>query len=471
MAAVLLLAGSASAERKDAAAEKPTLESLFLDWSKTELGPLSSREGRNKYLYTIQIEKSQLMSKLLRTVYENAYSLYRQGDFDGARELTSKILSMDPEFRDAAILYRAAVELKGSSQPLVSERKLVADRFEEGIALYRQGRLVEASQRWDECVKLSPGNLKARYWLKKVRHELADEHFRRGQKAYRQHRMRDALDQWYAALVLHPKYPRLVGVISEAEARLRRQEANEKLQRALSLYGEGRTEDSLKLLDEVLAIEPGEEKAQKLIAEIRLEIAKQHVAEGRKLYERRKYTSAIKQWSKAVEFGYDPRRANVLISRARNQMRKEAEARRRRAEAKAQSELEAREKAEREERERGEQEALEQAERARQLDATPPRRRPRPSPRARRTSPARWATGPRGCRATRWATTGKRGTSGSAASTSTHPTRTARRGSSVSTARSAAGSDVARAVWLGSMPRALEGRRHSCDGVPGNAAD
>ena len=167
---------------------------------------------------------------------------------------------------------------------MISERRLVEDRFEEGMALYRQGRLVEASERWEESVKLSPGNLKARYWLRKVRGELADEHFRRGQSAYKQHRLRDALDQWYAALVLNPKFPRLMGVISKAEAELRRQEANDKLQSALSLYGQGKTDDSLKLLDEVLQIDPGEAKAQKLIAEIRLEIATQHVVRGRDLY-------------------------------------------------------------------------------------------------------------------------------------------------------------------------------------------
>lgn len=363
-----LLAASGVFAQDSKRERTPSMESLFLDYSKTQLGPLSSKDAQRKYLYTIQLEKSRLTHKLLKTVYENAYSLYRQGDFDGARELTGKILRMDPTFQDAAILHRACIELKGTSKPLVSGRKLVEERFEEGMALYRQGRLVEASQRWEESVKLAPGNLKARYWLRKARGELADEHFRRGQKAYRQHRLRDALDQWYAALVLNPKYPRLMGVISKAEMELRRQEANAKLQKALHLYGQGRTQQSLKLLDEVLRIQPGDEKAQKLIAEIRLEIATQHVAQGRSLYRKRKYTQAISQWNKAVEFGYDPRRANVLIARARNQMRKEAEERRRREEEeRRRQEEEDRRRREEEERRRKEEE-----EKQKQLVAEPP---------------------------------------------------------------------------------------------------
>ena len=368
-----IAAGSVRAAEKSVQEEKrPTMESLFLDYSKTQLGPLGSKDSKIKYLYTIQLEKAHLMQSLLRTMYENAYDMYQSGDFDGTRELTGKILSMDPSFQDAAILHRAAVELEGTAKPMVSERALLESRFEEGLAYYRQGRLIEASQRWDEVVKLSPGNLKARYWLKKVRGELADEHFRRGQKAYRQHRLRDSLNQWYAALVLDPKYPQILGVIAKAESELRRTEANDKLQSALNLYSQGRTEESLGLLDEVLQIEPGEEKAQKLIAEIRLEIAKQHVAQGRELYTKREYTTAIKQWNKAVEYGYDPRRANILIAQARTQMRKEADAKRAAAERRRQEEE--RRAQEEEQRRRDEEEAKKKAEeeKARKLVAEPP---------------------------------------------------------------------------------------------------
>lgn len=344
------------------------MESLFLDYSKTQLGPLENADAKRKYLYTIQLEKSRLTHSLLKTMYENAYELYRQGDFDGTRELTGKILRMDPTFQDASILHRAAIELRGTSKPLVSGRQLVESRFEEGLSLYRQGRLVEASGRWEEAVKLAPGNLKARYWLQKVRRELADEHFRMGQTAYRQHRLRDSLDQWYAALVLHPKYPRLVGVISKAEAELRREQANEKLQQALSLYGQGNTKESIAVLEEVLKIDPGEDKAQKLINEINLEIGKTYVSRGRTLYRDRKYTEAIKEWNKAVEYGYDPRRANVLIARARNQMRLEAEERQRRAD----EERRQREDDERKRREEEENKKRAEEEKQKQLVAEPP---------------------------------------------------------------------------------------------------
>ncbi|MCX5795719.1 MAG: tetratricopeptide repeat protein [Elusimicrobia bacterium] len=306
-------------------------DGLFLDMAKLNLGTITSEEDKKKYIYTIQLEKARMMRKTLGGVYDNAFDLYRKGDFNGARDLTSKILAIDPAYEDASILQRATIELNGSPKPYASEQKLIEDRFEEGMALYRQGRLVEATGRWEEAVKLAPSNLKARWWLKKARSEMADDHFRRGQKAYRQHRLRECLDQWYAALVLNPRYPRLVPAIAKVEAETREADANEKLQTALNLYSQGLIDESIKMLDEVLALGPGNAKAQKLQAEIRSEMASQHLVAGRKLYESRKYDEAQGEWKKAVGYGYDTRAADQLIARAKEQVRREDAARKRAA--------------------------------------------------------------------------------------------------------------------------------------------
>jgi tetratricopeptide (TPR) repeat protein len=127
----------------------------------------------------------------------------------------------------------------------------------------------------------------------------------------------------------------LVGSISKVEAELRQADANEKLQTALQLYSQGRNEESLKALDDVLKVQPGDSRAQRLMADIRAEIANQHVAEGRRLYAQRQFNAAIAQWKKAVEYGYDPRAADMLIARTKEQMRREVEAKHR-AEAAAQ---------------------------------------------------------------------------------------------------------------------------------------
>ncbi|MBI5202231.1 MAG: tetratricopeptide repeat protein, partial [Elusimicrobia bacterium] len=166
-----------------------------------------------------------------------------------------------------------------------------------------------------------------------------------------------------AALVLNPRYPRLVGAISKVESELREADSNEKLQTALNLYAQGKTDEALKALDQVLQVEPGDARATKLISEIRLEVANQHVAEGRRLYEARKYDSAIAEWTKATGYGYDQRSADQLVARAKDQKRRESEARTRAEDATRQKEEEERKKAEEEaarqeeERKKAEEEA------------------------------------------------------------------------------------------------------------------
>jgi tetratricopeptide (TPR) repeat protein len=332
--AVLLLLAAGRARAADGKVQEA--EGLFLDMSKLNLGTISSEDDKKKYIYTIQLEKSRVTRKTLKNVYENAFDLYKNGQYEAANDLTRKILSIDPGYSDASILNRATIDLKGSTKPRVSERRLIEERFEEGMALYRQGRLVEASERWEECSKLAPGNLKAHYWLRKARTEMAEEHYRKGRQAYRQHRLREALDQWYAALVLNPRYPRLTVELAKVEAESREQDANEKLQAALNLYSQGLVLESLKMLDAVLESGPGNVKAQKLQAEIRAEVANQHIAEGRRFYEGRQYDKAIAEWKHAVEYGYDPKSADQLVARAKEQTRREAAAKTRAAEVQKQ---------------------------------------------------------------------------------------------------------------------------------------
>ena len=99
----MVLKADTSAATKAATEAKPSLEGLFLDFSKTHLGPLHNPESRQKYQYTIQLEKARLMDNLLHTIYENAYELYKRGDYEGARELSGTILSMDPDFKEALV--------------------------------------------------------------------------------------------------------------------------------------------------------------------------------------------------------------------------------------------------------------------------------------------------------------------------------------------------------------------------------
>src|SRR6185312_7979353 len=120
VAGFLVAAGALVPARAQDSTKPKDTEGLFLDMSKVNLGTISSEDDKKKYIYTIQLEKARMTRKTLKIVYENAFDLYRRGQFDEANELTRKILAIDPGYEDASILNRATMDLKGSVAPRVS---------------------------------------------------------------------------------------------------------------------------------------------------------------------------------------------------------------------------------------------------------------------------------------------------------------------------------------------------------------
>lgn len=314
------------------AAQRGGEESLFLNLKKVDVGAVTSAEEKKQYLMTIQLEKQRVQHHMLTGIYDNAYRLYKEGDYEQAQELARRILSIDPNYQDARLLMQASGQLGGSSKGYLSEAALIDEKFSQGLALYKEGRLVEAARMWEDVLKLAPGNLKASYWLKKANREIAAEHVRLGNVAYSEHRLDEALNQWYNALLLKKDDQEIIGKIAEVENELRADRANKQLQLALDYYGQGKVVKAYNALKGVLEIQPGDAKAQKLAEEVRGEIGGGYITSGKKAYSARRYNQAIEQWDKAKEWGYDKKYVNLLIARAKEQMKRDEEAKLRKAE-------------------------------------------------------------------------------------------------------------------------------------------
>lgn len=311
--------------------EKTTTEAgLFLDLQRINLGTISSLEEKKNYLMTIQLEKQRIQNHMLRGIYENAYDLYRQGDYERSQELTAKILSIDPTFQDAQMLLQASGQLKGASRG-IGEQVMLEDRFDEGMNLYKEGKVVEAIRKWEEVLKLSPGNMRASYWLKKAKKEISDEYSRRGDDAAARNRLKEALDNWYNALIYDKSNQELLAKVAEKEDEMREQVASQNLNYGLELYEAGKLVEAYSALKKVLEVQPGDTKAQKLVKEVRGEIAKGYVAQGRKSYGDRRYPDAIESWNKARSWGYAPDFIDQLIARAKEMIKRESEEKKARA--------------------------------------------------------------------------------------------------------------------------------------------
>jgi tetratricopeptide (TPR) repeat protein len=307
-------------------------ESLFLDLQKTGLGSMNELQEKKRFITTIQLEKQRIQGKMLVYVYENALSYYRAGNYEDARDLAAKILAIDPSFEDATMLLEASNQLRGSLRPGNTEKIMLEDRFKSALVLYNDGRLIDAHKKMEEVVKLSPNNIKAKYWLGKMKADLGDYYFQKGDQYYKKRDLNGALDNLYNALLIRPRDSAIVDYITRVEGELRQETSNEKLKTALEYYAQGNLGEAYEGLKRVLEIQPGDAKANKLLAEVKSEIEQGYIARGKKLYGERKYTDAIGEWSAAKPYTANLPYLDKLIARTREQMRLEADDKRRRSE-------------------------------------------------------------------------------------------------------------------------------------------
>jgi len=334
-------------------------ESLFLNLQKTGLGALSEYEEKKRFLGTVQIEKEKIQREMLKSICDNAFAYYRQGNYEEARDLASKILSIDPNFDDASMLLEAADQLRGGQRGLISKTIMIEDRFKSALSLYNEGRLLEAYNKMQQVEKLSPNNIKAKYWLERIKDDLRQYYFQKGEDAYAARDLKGALDHLYNALLIRPRNTVTVQWITRIEDELRQQRANDRLKEALELYAQGKLKGALAGLQRVLEIQSGDAKASRLINEVRNEIEQGYITSGKKLYSSRRYLEAIEEWNNARPYSSNPVYLDKLAARAREQMRFEANEKRRRAEESERraKEIELRRRAEEEERRKAEEES------------------------------------------------------------------------------------------------------------------
>ena len=289
---------------------------MLLDLSKISLGTLNDVEERKQYLSTVQLEKQRIQNYTLRMVYENAYQLYKHGDYQRAQELAQTILSIDPNFTQAQTLAMQANHM--GTYGTVSESQVIEAKFQEALRLYDSGRLVEANQKLDEILTIRPGNSKAQTWKRKINADIAAEYVRRGDTTYDAGNYQTALDNWYNALMIRKEDSSLVTKISQTENLLRKQQVQDAMEQAMAYYNQGQFVEAYSVFERIIKIQPGDQRVQKYMMQLKEEIYDGYANAGSKAYGNGKYDSAIAYWTKAKKWGANTAEMDTWIKKARN---------------------------------------------------------------------------------------------------------------------------------------------------------
>lgn len=291
-------------------------EGMLLDLSKISMGTLNDVEEKKQYLSTVQLEKQRIQNYTLRMVYENAYLLYKRGDYQRAQEMAQTILSIDPNFKQAQTLAKQASHM--GTYGTTSEAEVIEAKFQETLRLYDSGRLVEANDKLNEILTIQPGNSKAQAWKRKIDYDIAKEYTRRGDEAYKNDNYQAALDAWYNALLMRKDDPKLVSKIAETENKLRKQQVEESMKQALEFYNKGQYVESYAVFERITKIQPGDPRVQKYMSQLKNEIAAGYYQAGNRSYNANRFDQAVSYWTNAKKWGADTTTMDGLIKRARN---------------------------------------------------------------------------------------------------------------------------------------------------------
>ncbi|MDR1684064.1 MAG: tetratricopeptide repeat protein [Elusimicrobiota bacterium] len=298
---------------------------LMLDLQKIGLGTISNVEQKKQYLSTVQLEKQRIQNYTLRMVYENAYTLYRRGDYQRAAELAHVILSIDPSLTRARTLATEAERM--ATYGTISEQEIINAKYAQAQSLYKSGRLLSAQGKYDEILVLRPAESRAQDWVRRIDNEIAQEHVRRGYYAYKNGDYNEALDQWYSVLLIKKDDKDLQSKISEVENTMRKEETQKVLSNAFTLYSSGKLEPAYKEFERAMEIQPGEASTQKYAMQLKEEISREYYLAGNKAYNSKRYNTAIANWTAAKNWGYNQGEVNQRVKDAeRAQARAAAEA-------------------------------------------------------------------------------------------------------------------------------------------------
>lgn len=320
--------------------------SAFLSLGNVGLEKLNDVEEKKKFLETVYMEKERVQDYVLKRILDNAYELYQKGDYEGAQTVAKKVLSIDPTYEEARIIADATAA--GTQGTQVSRSLSFDKQMEEALLLYQKGEILDAYKRMAVLQKLSPKNVKVKYWYKKIEGDLKDYYVSKAEGYYNSGDKKTALSMYYKAIEYAPKDETIATKIAQLESEIRQDMMNQKLKSALELYAQGKLEESYSVLKEAVAINPADERTTKLFSELKNEIETKYVKAGNDYFKKKNYNMAIKSYTVAMKYSDNPSKIDKMISNVKETMKKEEELRKKKEEERRRKEEERKKKEEEE---------------------------------------------------------------------------------------------------------------------------
>src|SRR3989304_5049798 len=115
-----------------------------------------------------------------------AADLFRRGDYLAAIDALSMVLAQEPGLREA-----------------VEYQKLAY--YNQGVAYIAKENYAEALKMFERLRRIQPDFKRLPHYIQTAREKLADQHYLAGIRQYKEKKLKEAIEEWDQALALNPK--------------------------------------------------------------------------------------------------------------------------------------------------------------------------------------------------------------------------------------------------------------------------
>ena len=306
----------------------------------------------------IEAEQAKQEQDLIRRTFEARVAAQRtkakqqeaSGDWSGALNSWQNVLDYlpdDPEATTASAHAREQVLAQQAAQVRdVENQAVVRTRFANGLDRFNEKNWLAAREEWKAILAVDPQHQGASDYLAQTQKQIDDQvaiHMTRASQLERDNRLTEAIGEWNNVQQYNPDDAQAKAAITRLRARIESMSqdysATQRKLRivtlyndALQMYNDGKYQDAMKNLSELLQLQPDHADARKLqsLAKRRstplTDQEKSRIRElylsGMQYFSKDEYAKAISVWEKILEI--DPTNTSVQrsIDEAKERLRK-----------------------------------------------------------------------------------------------------------------------------------------------------
>jgi tetratricopeptide (TPR) repeat protein len=306
----------------------------------------------------IQEQQAQQEQELIKRTFESRVATQRTkakqqeaaGDWSGALNSWQIVLEYVPDDADATKAAANAREQVLAQQAAqvrdVESQAVVRTRFANGLDRFNEKNWLAAREEWKAILAIDPQHEGAKDYLAQTQKQIDDQvavHVARANQLERDNRLTEAIGEWNNVQQYTPDDPDAKAAIDRLRKRIESMSqdygATQRKLRivtlyndALQMYNDGKYQDAMKNLNELLQLQPDHADAKKLQALAKRRstpLTDQEKAKIRELYlsgmqffSKDQYDRAISEWEKILEI--DPTNTSVQrsIDEAKERLKK-----------------------------------------------------------------------------------------------------------------------------------------------------